>query len=239
MNEAILEKLEKLFNLSKSDNEHEAAVASQRAAELMARYQLAGVDVEAYLDKKNATPDPEQGRIDDASDQGPNTRMQAWEGNLSAAVARAVGGRAIVWKLGGTAYTITIIGPPGSVGAARYLFMALRREVDRLGRREMRLRGESNAWRRAYCLGMVTRVGERMDEGRRAGFANAGTAMVAVERMDAKIADMFNRLVTKKSAPAKLKRPTALSSGYADGEFVDIGDTGRAKLDAAKKQLKG
>jgi hypothetical protein len=133
-----------------------------------------------------------------------------------------------------------MIGPPNAVSAARYLYMALEKEVDRLGRREMRERGESNAWRRAYCKGMVMRIGARLREGRHNAMAQASsTALVAVSRMEKAIEETYKAMdLREASRGGNLKREEGVYEGWRDGADLDLSDAdGRKGLGEGHKKL--
>jgi hypothetical protein len=237
----VMDKLIKLLELSKSENEHEAAAAAQRAAELMAKHQLAGIDIDAFKAGRDVVSFEAQ-RLDDEENAPLIKRLQAWEGFLASAVAEGLGGK--VWIVGASAECVLrIVGPKGVPEHARYLFMALRREIARWGRRQMKERGESNAWRRAYCAGMVARIHERLLEGRKVGMQGASsTALVAIDATATKLqAWMEENLpsMRQNSIGERAKRPDARTYGYRDGANLDIGDIDRAKLGEGHRQLKG
>src|SRR5678809_770365 len=97
---------------------------------------------------------------------------------LGASLADGLGGK--MWRLyGHKVFKFYMVGPPDSVAAARYLFLALKNEVNRLGRLQMRTRNETNAWRRAYCHGVVMRISHRLKQGRQQVLSTS-TAMVHV-----------------------------------------------------------
>lgn len=232
--EGLFDRLRKLLALGQSPNEHEAALASQRAAELMAQYQIKLAELNAHTE---APPTPEQGRID-GEDNGPSSRREeAWRSYLATHLAEAMGGQ--MWRqYGYKSYRYLMIGPPDSVSAARYLYMALSREVHLMGQREMRQRLESNAWRRAYCSGVVMRIGARLSEGRRTVMSTS-TAIVLVTPMNKAIQTALSALSLKDSKQGRTKREDGITQGYRDGVNVDLSDSlTRAKLTSGNKRLK-
>jgi hypothetical protein len=234
MNAEIMNKLKKLFELSKSDNEHEAALAGERAAELMAKHQIDAAEVYARTHEEPQAP--ERGRIDAEENDPVSKREERWMGTLISAIAMGLGGlawRAAKYRI----FQYFMMGPPGSVAAARYLYMALSREINRISRTAQRARGESNAWRRAFALGMVINVHTRLQEGRKRVLSTE-TAMVHVSKMDVAIKVAMDAMKLKDAKVGTMKRPDAQSEGYVAGEQLDIGDFGRPRIGSGPKQLK-
>lgn len=234
--EDVMAKLQKLFSLSQSSNEHEAALASQRAAELMAKHQIEAAELEEHVGSTQA-PRVESGRFDADEDADWSKREEAWKTQLGSTIAAGLGGK--MWRqYGHKVYRFFMIGPPDSVNAARYLYLALSKEIARLSQREMKIRGESNAWRRAYCLGMVARIGSRLAEGRRAALSTS-TAMVLVNKMDIAVAEAYDAKNLKDSKIGqRLKRNDGTTEGWIDGGKLDLSNVDdRARLGTGNKKL--
>jgi len=236
VDDKILTRLAKLLELSNSGNENEAQLAAQRAAELMAKHQLTAADV-ASKSGGAVVFTTESGRID-AETGSDSSRVERWHIALASTIATAMGGR--MWMYGrGRDKSFMMIGPPDSVSASRYLYASLSKQVNRLARERARELGETqNAWRRAYCLGMVIRVGERLEAGRKQAFdAATSVALVWVDKQKAAVDDEFGKLALRTSRRGTLARPDASSFGYADGNKVDVGGD-RHALGEGRKALK-
>lgn len=234
--EKVLDRLVKLMEMAKRGTENEAEIAAQRAAEIMAKYQIEAADIEATIAGKTK-PAIEQGRIDDNDDKP--KRVERWHSALLWAVADACGGKA--WMHGRGRYQqFFMVGPKGSVDSAKYLYAMLEKDVNRLSREAGRRHFEpSNAWRRAYALGMVQRIGERLRAGRAAAMKTATTtAMVHVDATKKAIEVAFDSLGARQQKAGTQKRPDARTWGYHDGAHVDIGSTDRARLGEGQKKLK-
>ena len=232
----ILDRLKKLMEMADRGTEAEAAVAAERAAELMAKHQLDVADVEAH--KAGADkPQIERGRID-AEEADPLTRLENWNKSLLAAISDSLGARAWIQSRGKRGM-FRIIGPVDSVSTARYLYLHLSRQVNRLSREAGRLHGEtSNAWRRSYAIGMVARVWERLKAGRAAAMSAAtSTALVWVDKTKQAIDAEHAEMNLRAARHGARKRPDAGSYGYRDGDRVDLG-SGGARLAEGQKTLK-
>jgi hypothetical protein len=122
--ERILAKIRKLQALARSSNEHEAATAAARAAELLAEHQL----TEAELGEPSAVVD--EGISDTRGGKAPD-----WEGQLIKGIAAGTGARIYFERRrrgGPWVGAWKAIGTPDQIATARYLLQALRREIERL-----------------------------------------------------------------------------------------------------------
>lgn len=234
----ILDRLAKLMELAESSNEHEAELAAQRAGEMMAKHQLDSADIEAHVAGAQK-PKVERGRID-AEESEPLSRIENWHKALLSSLADVLGAKAFFNGRGKYA-EFRIIGPADSVSTGRYLYLHLSKQVSRLSRDAQRRHLEgSNAWRRAYSLGMVARLWERLKAGRAAALKVATTtALVWVDKTKLAIAAEYDQLSLRSArAPKAAKRPDAKSVGYFDGDRVDIGSSNARAIGEGQKKLR-
>ena len=231
----LLDRLRKLQAMvERPGNEHEGHLAAARLAELMARHQVETADL------VGPPLGVEDGRLD-AEDDAPLSRVEHWELTLASAVAEASGGRA--WFQAAAherrRMRLRMCGPLGSTGAARYMYLWLRRQVADMSRAAARARGESNAWRRAYAVGLVTKIYQRMTAARRVVVdAASSTAIVLVDRQRQLVDERLaaDGLTARRSRD--LKRPNARLEGFRDGDDVDLGDADAAQLGEGHRRLK-
>lgn len=242
VDEKILGRLAKLMEMAERGTENEAQVAAQRAAELMARHQIAAATINAILEQNrrgDAKVNVERGRVD-ADDGATTSRVENWHKQLANEIADAFGAR--MWMRGrGKQYEFFIVGPPDSVSTVRYMYLQLSKDVHRLARAAMREHGETqNAWRRTYCLGMVQRLGERLRAGRRAAMQGVeSTALVWVDKQKQAVDVAYSEMQLRKAKRGTSQRPDARGVGYRDGDKVQLGDAGSARLGADNKKLTG
>ncbi len=167
------------------------------------------------------------------------SRVEAWHKALGAVVADSLGGR--LWFSGrGKTAVFRMVGPPDSVATARYVYMHLERQVARLSRTAMREHGETqNAWRRAYAMGMVTRIAERLRAGRASVMcAASSTAMVHVSAQRRVVDEAYDALDLRRARVGRQKRPDAGTHGYMDGGDVDLGAGDKPRLGEGQRRLK-
>lgn len=232
---AVVEKIKKLLELSKSGNEHEAATAAARVAELMAKHEISAAD----LTVDTGEPRTERGRIDNDED-GWSTRYQAWKSTLAEVCALAVGARS--WQQrhdsDNSLYKITIVGPVGSVNAARYLYMWLLKEVRRVSSHERNARGENDAWRTSFRVAMINRLHERMQAMRKQTFKEASsTAMVRVDATATAVKEAYDMMDLGKARGPRATDYDGYHAGREAGDRVRLGDAA-GHIGEGQKKLK-
>lgn len=154
--EKILSKIQKLLNLSKSSNEHEAAAALQLAQKLMAEHDISIVDLDfAKLSSK------------ECKDVIKSKQLYAWSVNLACLVrdafcveiVRSYKSSEDFYGWGGS--TITFIGVTHKVEVAAYCYEVLSRSITE-ARKEFNKRTPSckDKWKLsdAFCEGWVNAV---------------------------------------------------------------------------------
>jgi hypothetical protein len=216
----IEERIRKLLALADSPNEHEAALAAEKAQALMLRH---GIELAAF-----AVSSGERLGVDERVLAG---KVDPWRRILAAAVARSVGGRC-VWEPDGYQRCrgrIFFYGPVGTARGIVELYCYLEAQLMVISaaatarRRDRRVHGRT--WRTSFLLGAVGRVAERLDA-RRAEAAETtenGRALVLVtSAVDREIERRWPEL------QASSYRPSVARSAYAAGSqaaaHVDLGD---------------
>lgn len=126
----IITKIRKLLELSKSTNEHEAANAAARAADLMLKHQIEEADLEAHGGE--AKPDP---ITDEAIDE--RGKWVSWKGWLTMGLAEAFGCetyRTLEWSntKNKTVDAHHCVGPASALETIRYMYAYLTKEIERL-----------------------------------------------------------------------------------------------------------
>lgn len=231
----LIERLRKLQAMAeRPSNEAEGEVAAMRLAELMARHQVEQAD----LAGGDAPVGVEDARID-AEENAPMPRIERWELELASVVAEMCGGRAWYHQspVDRRRMIVRMYGPPGSVGAARYMYMWLRRQVADYSRAASR--DQSNAWRRGYASGMVAKIYQRMRDARRAVVeTSSSTALVVIDRQRQAIDARYEAQDLTPRRSRELKRPDARVTGWREGDRVDLGDSGAARIGEGPRRLK-
>jgi hypothetical protein len=160
--EEVLAKVRKLFELSNSPNEHEAALAAAKARELLARYNLSIADLPTD-DVKSALEPTEASVLVGKS-------VRNWVKGLLFHVAEGFECQHIIRRRNGRSTVLSFIGTPADAQVAVYTFQFLYRQLDRFVERALpKLKRENRDWstsslKHAYLDGAVKRVGERFRE---------------------------------------------------------------------------
>jgi hypothetical protein len=158
----VISKVRKLFELSKSSNENEAALAAAKARELLSRHNLSMADLPAEgledsLEIIEASV--ETGRL-----------LRNWIKGLVVHVAGSFQCSHIVRRRRGSSPLLSFIGTPTDAEVAAYTFQFLYRQLNGLADKALpRLKRENPAWsgnalRYAYLDGAVRKIGERLQE---------------------------------------------------------------------------
>ena len=254
----ILERIRKLLELSKSDNEHEAAQAAARAAELMLEHEIEEADLEA------AKPVAEQ-QVHPAADEviDVDKRYVTWKGYIKSGLATAFGGDTYNWHRHGRVES-RVIAPAPAMQAIRYMYSYLTGEVDRLAdvayageHAECRASGveppPARAWKSAFRVGAATvihnRLSEQRPKARRAALEAGKTQALAVVDRQADAIEAYKRKAhawmyrkdgKERSWGGGSTAGSSSSSGYAAGRAaganVNLG--GGRQLGAGRGQLK-
>lgn len=150
----ILDRVKKLLALAvNSNNEHEAALAAQRAAVLMERHEIHAAELRALDEAANIrTPEP----IREERVAGGQKRV-AWRLALARGITHKV--HCHYFTNGGA---IIFFGRLSTIQGAAYMLAYLAHEVERLAAREAPPRA-GRAWHNAFKLGCAMRIAQRLN----------------------------------------------------------------------------
>ncbi len=162
----IIDRIRKLLELSKSDNEHEAAQAGARAAQLMGEHAITEAMVKVTGEDDAANEHVTERIAEDnlGPDMLTKTRV-AWRDRVASSVARSLDCE--TYTSGGNLYAF---GRESNVSAWRYTSAYLIREIDRLADRAWLDEGADLAavgrrpktWKGAFRLGAADVVANRL-----------------------------------------------------------------------------
>ena len=160
--EQVLSKVRKLFELSNSPNENEAALAASKARELLARYNLSIADLPTDDIRSAISPTETSVRVGKA--------VKNWVKGLLIHVSEGFECQHIIHRRHGSNTILSFIGTPADAEIAVYTFQFLYRQLQQLVERALpRLKRENRGWnsvalRHAYLDGAVKRIGEKLRE---------------------------------------------------------------------------
>lgn len=251
----IVKKIQKLLKLSQSSNEHEAALAAQRASEMMRQYNIA--EAQLRVEEPAAARGPEpiiQGHQVDI--KAGAKRAAKWKGHLVSASAKLY--NCYVWV--GTDGVHRMFGRQSDVQAAHYTAQYLIGEVDRIAKDAWSKSPEKalgavsgRSWIPNFCLGAAVTIwqrchevgNERLAKARAAAAAAAAgpvTALVVVAKDELQVygeyAQFSRRFRKSRGSNSRITQGGAYEQGRAAGTTVNLGGGNTRGLGAGRSQLR-
>jgi hypothetical protein len=262
--EKILDRVRKLLALSESSNEHEAAQAAARAAELMIEHEISEASIAAEAPGEQRT----QPIYDTAIDH--DGKVIEWKRAIVAGLAESMGcqyyHRSSGWRWHNYKHnykrvrvqaTYQIIGTKSAIATIRYMYPLLTAEVTRLA--DLAYADEvaeclssyvqppsARGWKGAFRTGCAHRIATRLREQREQQITTArsdeskGGAIMVIDRQAAAL-DSFMAEKDYKFQSATSSAGSSSSSGYGAGQEAGAGVNlgGNAQLGKGTGQIGG
>lgn len=231
----VVEKVQKLLALAASANEHEAANAAARAAELMAKHKIDQAQLEVDGGVTSSEPIEEIGVYDSG-------RTVSWKEPIAFWVARAHGCHTLARTSHGRRF-VRFLGRTSDVQTAGYVLSYLLEELERLCEKAWRNApyeaSSSRAWKHCYRGGFATVVIERLKQVRPSGAGTAAGALVLrrQQEVDDAFAEAMKNATKKKYRTHDVKFPDAFKAGKQAAEEADLGSGARAGLPSVPGKL--
>lgn len=230
----VLSKVQKLFELSHSPNENEAALAAAKARELLSRYNLGIADLPAAEITREIAASQTSVWV--------GSVLRNWVKGLLIHVAEGFDCQHVVRRRHGSDPILTFVGTGADAEVAAYAFQFLYRELTKLVERSLpRLKQENRGWstshlRYAYLDGAVKRIGERFQERTRTIRAverdGCKDLIVAKERVIRKYMAREFRDLRTEFGRTRVVSANAFERGYRDAEALNLHRAmGRKDLD--------
>ena len=222
--EEVISKVRKLFQLSNSPNENEAALAAAKARDILGRYNLTMADL-SVDELKNAISATEAsvkvGKV-----------LRNWVKGLLIHVAQGFECEHVIRRRNGCSPVLTFIGTSADAEVASYTFQFLYRELNRLVDRTLpTLKRQHRSWnaaalRYAYLDGAVKRIGERFREQTRAARVTEikcckDLVLVKDEIIKNYMAEAFSNIKTE-YARSRMVSAGAFEKGYRDADRINL-----------------
>lgn len=149
----IIERIQKLLRLaSNAGSEAEAALAAQRAADMMAEHEIQEAEL-ALASEEPRKVDPIQSYFEVTK----TSKKVAWHMRVTYGVAKAYGAEAF-WSGG----RVMLFGRLSAVQATKYTAHYLMRQVEKITDREAPSKQYSKMYRNAFRLGCARRIEQRI-----------------------------------------------------------------------------
>jgi hypothetical protein len=253
MDNAVIERIKKLLKLSTSSNEHEAALAAQRASELMRAHNIA--EAQLRVEEPEARGPEPIVKDHTVNVKGNAKRAAKWKGHLVSAAARLY--NCHVWLSHGEH---KLFGRESDVQAAHYTAQYLIAEVDRIAKAAWAASPEKalgavsgRSWIPNFCLGAAVTVwhrcsevgSERLAKARAAAAAAAAgpvTALVVVAKDELEVFDEYKsfsrRFRTVRSGGGRVTQAGAYDQGRAAGASVSLSNSSGRGLGSGQGRLR-
>lgn len=182
--EEAIQKALKLMKLAESNNVHEAALAAQRAQELLLRFEIS----QEVIDAEGTGPREKEEPIAMEAEplEKPSGRLATWKSYLAGALGKANQCRTFCQMKYGQA-SIVILGHTTDARTVRYLYSLMCSEVERLTKANTK--GMGRTYANNFRMGVVDAIAEKLREAdahiketMRQEVANNETALVKVDQ---------------------------------------------------------
>lgn len=216
--QTVIERIQKLLALTESPNEWEAALALQRASDLLLKYNLTRDEVEGHTRTRNGVGEHKievKGRITD------------WHRALAIEIADHCFSRCICCRRG-----FLFVGAPDNLEAARSLFVWILRQLQRISLEatlDQAGRGKRAArWRFNFCLGAVLMITRKLQATRRVQKENDPQVPGLILVHEAAAEKYIEEHIPTKPLPKprKARMSSALITGMIAGEKVSLNPQG-------------
>lgn len=218
--EEIVERVKKLLALGTSPNQHEAALAQAKAAELMLKYSID----RGSIDTKESKDDEPVSVFVFETDEGNKT---TWKGSLASAIANFFNCQ-IYWS----GPTLMFVGRASDRNSVLYLYNAIFNQIQELTEKFWIKEGirsgiHGKSWKQGFRLGCVSTLRERFAQQKNTimmEYRSQGNSLVVFNQLAMLVAAKVSNLGLRSAAPTVIKAGSAYSSGKREGHSVNIGN---------------
>ena len=222
--EDIVEKIQKLLRLSESSNPNEAALAAQRASEMMLKYNISKAVIESA-----ENPEKRESVLYQMFDECPGKNRNFFRGDLANSIA-AFFDTKILWK----GNDLWLIGTASDMNAVKYLFGAILNQIEELTESEWWRFGKwqgvhGKTWKGSFRQGCLDEVRRRLAERKQelnAEYSQPSNSkeLVVVDQHRKDVADFLRKLsISTISRTQKNVNGDAYNAGKTAGSSVNIG----------------
>jgi len=220
----VVDKVRKLFELAKSSNENEAALAAVKARELLSKYNLAMADLP--VEEINSSIEVSEAFVD------PGRVVRNWVRGLIVHVSRGFECEHILRRRPGSKPLLSFIGTRADSEVAARTFRFLMRELKLLSDWALpELKRTHRGWngqslKNAYLNGAVVRIGERFEERARTVRVEelrcCKDLVIAKQQMIGRYMERtFGRVRREYGKPTPMSAQ-AFRKGYSDAGCIDL-----------------
>jgi hypothetical protein len=245
--EEAIARAAKLLNLAKSDNVNEAALAAQRAHELLLRFNITQQIIDDEMNGGSSPNEPIQD-FDKAPLDTTNERMTTWKNYLGHVIARANNCRTYTWNHN----EIRLVGRASDADTVRYLYMLLRVEIECLAKTQAM--GQGKNYSTNFRMGVVDAIQKKLIESKnnvsnqmRQEVSSIATALIKVntaiakwEEKDKQTAEAYDEVCEKKGMKTKKLQTNhnqvAREHGKQAGQAIDVSQSNKS-IDKSRQRI--
>ncbi len=234
MNEKIIDKIQKLFRLATSSNEHEAANAAARAAQLMHDYQIS----EALLSVESGKAPTREDIVESTISGEGRSNKEQWKSVIVRGIGEAMDVHCYSHKA-----EFRLFGRISQVQTAKYMFDYLVNEVNRLADEAYSpYFGHAKSWKNGFRRGCASTIQKRLFEmAREKKNIGDSRALVIVKQDRLEVDDAWERrtqnLQLRKGTAPAVRDGNAFQQGMEAGNSVNLERNARG-LGGRSKELK-
>lgn len=235
----VIDRVRKMLAVSRSDNEHEAALAAQRAAAMMDEYHLTEAQLRVE-DTSRAAEEIKSMALPDST-----RKRVAWKEHIAMGVAKSLGCH--VYLAEGN--VLTAVGREGATEAWVYTSRYLYNEVDRLADEawdaegnEAREAGHSiRKWKNSFRVGAAQSIMMRLYDDKPKPENVSEQALMIIDADDLEVKNEYHKITGKMGTASSIgltSNRTGYKAGREAGNKVHLGG-GRAALNEGQRHIRG
>lgn len=243
--EEIVEKVKKLLKLSGSSNTNEAASAAAKAQELMDRFEIEIAALQSESPKDTIIKE----NIEEHNDFEQGGRIERWRGFILNALCKTNHCSTYILREKYEKTSFRVIGRKTDIQTVRYMYNSLIQVVEDLS---FHYRGSGRKFIASYKAGAASAIANKIiiskeqtkamvyqeasQQGTQA-LMRVDNAMAILKQKDFEMEEYLRNLnLNLKRTQARISNSSGFSTGYQDGQGVNIGNNSR-QLHAGKNQL--
>ena len=218
LRDKLIDKIRKLLALSTSANEHEAALAAEKAQALLAEYNLSMTDIVTDEEGKD------EGFIIDGEmvDDDP----YPWKRQLCQAVSKLYFCKYFFVRIRGVGIRNSIVGAPHNIAVAKMMYQYLADTTERLAREARKKQPPElrKGYRRSFMIGcalrLCERIQKRIDDSKKSGIVSDGKNLPALLDLYNKAENQLTVFMNKEIGQLKTSKRRlrySNSNGLRDG----------------------
>lgn len=246
--EEAIAKATKLLKLAKSDNANEAALAAQRAHELLLKFNITQQIIDDEMSAGTKPKDEPIQDFDKAPLEKTNQRMTTWKNYLAGILAKVNNCRTYTWNHN----EIRLVGRESDANTVRYLYMLLCVEIEWLAKAQAM--GQGKNYSTNFRMGVVDAIYKKLIQSKNnvskemrqevssnpMALIKVNTAIVKWEEKDKQTAEAMNEVFIKRKMRTKALQTNhnqvAREHGKEAGKAINVSPSNKG-IDGSRQRI--